>query len=119
MESRIAVKRIYEAPASGDGYRILVDRLWPRGVKKEQAAIDEWMKAVAPSPELRKWFNHQPERFAAFSDSYVRELETDPERAVLAARIRELAEKQRVTLVYAAKDPACNHAVVLQRWLTG
>ncbi|GJM68554.1 hypothetical protein HMSSN036_07700 [Paenibacillus macerans] len=119
MESRIAVKRIYEASASGDGYRILVDRLWPRGVKKEQAAIDEWMKAVAPSPELRKWFNHQPERFAAFSDSYVRELETDPERAVLAARIRELAEKQRVTLVYAAKDPACNHAVVLQRWLTG
>ncbi len=119
LESRIAVKRIYEAPASGDGYRILVDRLWPRGIKKEQAAIDEWMKAIAPSPELRKWFNHQPERFAAFSDSYVRELETDPERAVLAARIRELAEKQRVTLVYAAKDPVCNHAVVLQRWLTG
>ncbi|MED4954164.1 DUF488 domain-containing protein [Paenibacillus macerans] len=119
MESRIAAKRIYEAPASGDGYRILVDRLWPRGLKKEQAAIDEWMKAIAPSPELRKWFSHQPERFAAFSDSYVRELETDPERAVLAARIRELAEKQHVTLVYAAKDPVCNHAVVLQSWLTG
>ncbi|RRJ66978.1 DUF488 family protein [Paenibacillus oralis] len=118
MESRIVVKRVYEASAPGDGYRILVDRLWPRGVSKEQAAIDEWMKAIAPSPELRKWFNHQPERFAAFSESYVRELETDPERAVLAARIREMAEKQRVALVYAAKDSVCNHAVVLQRWLT-
>ncbi|MCM3701459.1 DUF488 domain-containing protein [Paenibacillus macerans] len=118
MESRIVVKRVYEAPAPGDGCRILVDRLWPRGVSKEQAAIDEWMKAIAPSPELRKWFNHQPERFAVFSDSYVRELETDPERAILAARIREMAEKQRATLVYAAKDPVCNHAVVLQRWLT-
>lgn len=115
--AHISVKRVYEPPASGDGYRILVDRIWPRGISKEQAAIDEWMRAIAPSPELRKWFNHQPERFADFSENYISELETDPERAVLAARICDMASKQPVTLVYAAKDPVHNHANVLRRWL--
>ncbi|WP_249898622.1 DUF488 family protein [Paenibacillus sp. PK3_47] len=111
------MKRIYEPAVPKDGYRILVDRLWPRGVSKQEAAIDEWMKEIAPSPELRKWFSHIPERFPAFSDSYTRELEEDPSRGELAAKITELALQQQVTLVYAAKDPVHNHANVLYKWL--
>jgi uncharacterized protein YeaO (DUF488 family) len=113
----IWLKRIYEPPAPEDGYRILVDRLWTRGISKQQAAIDEWMKEIAPSPELRKWFGHMPERYAAFSDSYIRELEEDPVRGRLAANIAELVLEQEVTLVYAAKDPLNNHANVLYKWL--
>lgn len=113
----ICLKRIYEPAAPEDGYRILVDRLWARGITKPQAALDEWMKEIAPSPELRKWFDHMPERFAAFSDRYIRELEEDPTRVRLAATIRERVLKQDVTLVYAAKDPIHNHANVLYKWL--
>ncbi|WNS40706.1 DUF488 family protein [Paenibacillus sp. MMS20-IR301] len=113
----LSLKRIYEPAAAEDGYRILVDRLWPRGVSKQQAAIDEWMKEIAPSPELRGWFGHQPERFAAFSERYIRELEEDPVRRSLAAGIRERVLEQEVTLVYAAKDPVHNHARVLYEWL--
>ncbi|MGG3456516.1 ribokinase [Paenibacillus rhizolycopersici] len=117
QEAQIRVKRIYEPAAPADGYRILVDRLWPRGMTKADAAIDEWMKAIAPSPELRKQFAHRMERYADFSTSYVRELNTSPECAVLADRIRELASERPVTLLYAAKDPEYNHANVLRRWL--
>lgn len=113
----IRIKRIYERPSPEDGMRILVDRLWPRGISKQQAAIDEWIKEIAPSPELRKWFGHQPERFAGFIHRYERELAEDPVRYGLAERIRELAARQPVTLVYAAKDPVHNHAIVLKRWL--
>ncbi|KTD87038.1 DUF488 domain-containing protein [Paenibacillus etheri] len=113
----ICLKRIYEPAAPEDGYRILVDRLWARGISKQQASIDEWMKEIAPSPELRKWFGHMPERFAAFSDRYIRELEEDPARGRLAATISERVFKQDVTLVYAAKDPIHNHANVLYKWL--
>ncbi|MEK3673202.1 MULTISPECIES: DUF488 domain-containing protein [unclassified Paenibacillus] len=113
----IYLKRVYEPAAPGDGYRILVDRLWPRGITKQQAAIDEWMKELAPSPGLRQWFGHIPERFAAFSNSYIRELEEDPARGRLAAEIAELALAQDVTLIYAAKDPIHNHAQVLYKWL--
>ena len=115
--SPIQLKRIYEPPAPQDGVRILVDRLWPRGLTKEQAAIDEWMKALAPSPELRKWFCHRPERFADFVVQYERELAEDPVRCQLADRILEMAMRQNVTLLYAAKDPVYNHASVLHRWL--
>lgn len=115
--SPISLKRIYETAAPEDGYRILIDRLWPRGISKPEAAIDEWMKEIAPSPELRKWFGHKPERYAEFTDHYIRELEEDPERGRLAAKIGEIVLEQPVTLVYAAKDPEHNHANVLHQWL--
>lgn len=111
----IRIKRIYEPPSPDDGARILVDRLWPRGLTKERAAIDEWMKEVAPSPELRGWFGHKPERFAEFTRQYKRELEEDPTRSALVARLCDMASRHNVTLLYAAKDPACNHAAVLLR----
>ncbi|WP_238654845.1 DUF488 domain-containing protein [Paenibacillus piscarius] len=111
------LKRIYEPADQGDGYRVLVDRLWARGVTKEQAAVDEWMKEISPSPALRQWFGHQPERFTAFRDRYLRELEENPECGRLAESIRKRARNQQVTLVYAAKDPVHNHAKVLYEWL--
>lgn len=117
QEERIRTKRIYESSAPEDGYRILVDRLWPRGMTKADAAIDEWMKTIAPSPELRKQFAHRMERYAEFSASYLRELNANPECAVLADRIRDLARERPVTLLYAAKDPVYNHVTVLRRWL--
>ncbi|XOQ12589.1 MAG: DUF488 domain-containing protein [Shouchella clausii] len=113
----IQVKRIYETPSPEDGVRILVDRLWPRGVSKERAAIDEWMKEIAPSPKLRIWFGHRPERFATFAEKYAVELAQNPIRYERAVRICELALQKHVTLVYAAKDPVHNHANVLRDWL--
>ncbi|WP_438492627.1 DUF488 domain-containing protein [Paenibacillus sp. IHBB 3054] len=113
----LRLKRIYEEAKPEDGYRILVDRLWPRGISKQEAAIDEWMKEIAPSPELRKWFGHEPGRFAGFTSSYIKELEEDPERGRLAAKIDELVLGHEVTLVYGAKDPVHNHANVLLEWL--
>jgi len=113
----IQIKRIYDPPAPEDGTRILVDRLWPRGVSKERARIGEWMKDIAPSPELRTWFGHRPERFAEFSEKYMEELSSDPVRIALADRIAETASRGAVTLVYAAKDPVHNHAAVLLQWL--
>ncbi len=114
----IAVKRIYDTVADEDGDRILVDRLWPRGISKVRAALAEWNKDVAPSPELRKWFGHDPARFAAFSVRYRDELFFSPAAEALAVRCREQLECGRnVTLLYAAKDSACNHAIVLKDWL--
>ena len=114
----ISIKRVYDAPAEGDGYRILVDRLWPRGISKERAALAEWNKDVAPSTELRKWFGHDPERFEEFSARYRDELVSSPAAEEFAHACRERLERgQNVTLVYAAKDPACNHAIVLKGWL--
>lgn len=108
---RIRIKRAYEPPASGDGARVLVDRLWPRGVTKANAAIDEWMKAIAPSTELRKWFGHAPGRWPEFQRRYRSEIRR---HRVELERLRELAQDGPVTLVYAAHDDAHNDAVVLR-----
>ncbi len=108
------IKRIYENASASDGYRVLIDRLWPRGIKKEMAKLDEWNKEVAPSTELRKQFNHKPERFDTFSALYRDELAT---KQADLNKLRNLAKKTRVTLLYAAKDVQVNHAVVLKEVL--
>ena len=109
----ISIKRVYVKPVHEDGMRILVDRLWPRGLSKEAAAIDHWYAEVAPSAELRKWFGHRPERFAEFAARYRTELATDPPHLQHLGNLGEFARQSRVTLVYAAKDEIHNHAVVL------
>jgi len=103
----VVIKRAYDKPAKTDGTRILVDRLWPRGISKRKAALDGWNKDVAPSPALRKWFGHKPERFAEFRKRYRTELKGNP-------AVKELrATKGKLTLLYGARDPKINHAVVL------
>lgn len=111
----VSIKRIYDEPAASDGYRILVDRLWPRGVSKHDAALDSWMKDIAPSPELRTWFNHDPDKFAEFRARYISELEQNPAVAELRQIITDHAI---VTLLYGAKDPQINHAIVLRDFIT-
>ncbi|MBX3101736.1 MAG: DUF488 domain-containing protein [Bacteroidetes bacterium] len=110
----IKIKRIYEVPEPEDGYRMLVDRLWPRGVSKQEAGIDEWNKDIAPSTELRKWFGHKPELFQAFADRYKVELSTKTDEL---RRIRSIGQRQHLTLLYAAKDPHFNQATVLSEVL--
>ncbi len=110
----LQIKRVYESPAKSDGVRILVDRLWPRGLTKEKAAVDLWLKEVAPSTELRKWFHHEPEKFKEFSKKYTRELIDNSATLLLK---RALDEHKIVTLVYGAKDPQINHAAVLRKFL--
>jgi uncharacterized protein YeaO (DUF488 family) len=110
----VRLKRIYEPAARGDGYRILVDRLWPRGVSKDAAEIDHWLKGVAPSPDLRKWFGHRPDRFDEFATRYRTELDSNAS----VDELRSLIDAHRtVTLLYGAKDESCNHAVVLAGFL--
>ena len=111
----ITIKRIYETPAENDGYRVLIDRLWPRGISKEKAKLDEWNKKVAPSTELRKWFGHQPEKFLDFTKKYKLELESQKEELT---RLRTIAEQQPLTLLYAAKETKINHANILKSILT-
>jgi uncharacterized protein YeaO (DUF488 family) len=111
---QVAIKRIYEPPSPADGRRILVDRLWPRGVSKARARLDAWMKDIGPSDELRRWFDHQPERWAEFRRRYIDELKSNAELAVL----RNEAAAGPVTLLYAARDTAHNEAVVLAEQLT-
>ncbi len=111
---KIIIKRAYEAPAADDGYRVLVDRLWPRGVKKEVLALDEWDKDIAPSTELRKWFGHDPAKFAEFTARYQDELVHSDAPLQLLSRTKGSA---RLTLIYAAHNPAVNHAVVLRDYL--
>ncbi|MEX0770463.1 MAG: DUF488 domain-containing protein [Balneolaceae bacterium] len=108
------IKRIYEEPADDDGYRVLVDRLWPRGVSKEAAQLDEWMKEITPSPEPRKWFDHDPDKFEEFKKRYEHELAEKPEPV---EKLLDIAENQNVTLLYAAKDETHNHAIVLKEFL--
>jgi uncharacterized protein YeaO (DUF488 family) len=112
--SAFRIKRVYEPPEKSDGQRVLVDRLWPRGLRKEDAALDGWEKDVAPSPELRKWFGHVPERFAEFSRRYRAELAHDGEAV---AHLRALARTGPVTLLYGAHDEEHNQARVLADWL--
>lgn len=113
-----AAKRVYEPASAGDGKRVLVDRLWPRGVTKEKAAVDYWAKELAPSHALRRWFGHAPERWSEFQDRFFDELER-PEAQLQIDRLREMARKGRVTLVYAARDEAMNNAVALRDYLLG
>lgn len=108
------LKRVYETPSAEDGTRILVDRLWPRGLTKAKARVDLWLKAIAPSTELRQWFGHDPDRWAEFQSRYRAELEANPDAVaeLIAALRRGLA-----TLVYGARDETRNDAVVLADWL--
>ena len=108
----VHVRRVYEAPEQADGARVLVDRIWPRGMTKEKARLDEWCKQVAPSTELRKWYSHDPERFTEFSRRYRVELD-DPEHAEALAHLRGLAEERTVTLLTATKRPEISEAEVL------
>ncbi|HEY0920845.1 DUF488 domain-containing protein [Devosia sp.] len=110
MAPRPLIKRVYEPAATADGVRILVDRLWPRGLSEQKAGVDEWLKDIAPSAALRKWFGHDPARWDEFRRRYQAEL-ADNEAAT--ARLLELARKGPVTLVYAARDSEHNNAVVL------
>ncbi|WP_059103706.1 DUF488 domain-containing protein [Shouchella shacheensis] len=115
----IAVKRIYEAAKKEDGERILIDRVWPRGVSKEQANIDEWLKQVGPSKELRQWFHHDPNKFNDFKKRYKEELEQNEEQQEAMQRLKALVKEHQknVTLVFAAKEKTYNHAQVLKEIL--
>lgn len=110
----ITIKRIYEDASESDGYRILVDRLWPRGISKQWAKLDEWNKDIAPSTELRKWFGHKVERFDEFAKMYHEELMTKKDDL---NRIKIMAKKKMVTLLYSAKDPELNQAIILRNVL--
>ncbi len=110
----ISLKRIYDAPAAQDGYRVLVDRLWPRGITKAKAQLDEWAKEIAPSNELRKWIHADMSKWAEFRKKYFKEL------AARDAELRELLARSRngrVTLLFAATDTQCNHALLLAEYL--
>jgi uncharacterized protein YeaO (DUF488 family) len=106
--------RIYDPPLSDDGARVLVDRLWPRGLRKEKAALTLWLKEIAPSPTLRKWFGHDPARWTEFTRSYRAELARNDEAV---AKVVDLSKRGPVTLLYAAHDTAHNHALVLAAYL--
>ena len=110
----VRLKRVYEEPEPGDGKRVLVDRLWPRGLTKERARLDLWSKDVAPSDGLRKWFSHDPERWTEFRKRYRLELRSSPRKEELE-RLRALARRSSVTLLFAAKDSRhCNAAVLAE-----
>ena len=112
----IHLKRVYEEPSSNDGVRVLVERLWPRGLTKERAAVDLWLKDIAPSPELRKWFGHDPARWGQFQERYRRELREKKDAVRL---LKQKAKEGTVTLVYAARDEEHNGALVLKGFLQG
>lgn len=107
----INIKRIYDEPSDDDGYRVLVDRLWPRGISRETARLNEWNRDIAPSPELRKWFDHEEVRFEEFSRLYREELK---QKETALNELRRIAKNETVSLLYAAKSPEINQAVVLR-----
>jgi len=111
---KINLKRVYDNPLPEDGYRILVDRIWPRGISKETAQIDEWLKDIAPSNELRKWFNHDPHKWNEFKKRYFAELKDNKEQL---EDIYSVAKKHHVTLVYSAKNKDFNNAVALKEYI--
>nr|WP_231129423.1 DUF488 family protein [Bifidobacterium choloepi] len=116
----IRIKRIYEEPAADDGARILVDRLWPRGVSREKAQLTDWSDyEVPPTAELRKWFGHDPAKFAEFRKRYVAELDASGDAHDFADKVGKTLRDENVTLLYAAKDTVHNGAVVLRDWLDG
>lgn len=111
----IKLKRIYEAPTADDGVRILVERLWPRGISKEKAQVDEWLKELAPSPELRKWFQHDPAKWQEFQNRYRKELDGNKE---MVKELKRRARGKTVTFVYAARDEEHNSAVLLKKYIS-
>lgn len=111
---RIDVARVYHAPFSDKSFRVLVDRLWPRGVKKEALKLDAWMKELAPSSELRRWFNHDPQRWSEFQKRYANELQSKPKEL---ERLRAVAERQPLLLLYSARDEDHNNAIALKKLL--
>ncbi|MBQ7421414.1 MAG: DUF488 domain-containing protein [Prevotella sp.] len=115
--NELKIKRAYLPAEPTDGYRILIDRLWPRGISKEKADIDEWAKEVTPTPQLRQWFGHKPENFEAFQRDYTAELDGNAEATLFASHCQQLLDRQNVTLLYGAKSPTCNHAVILRNWI--
>ena len=115
-KKEVKVGRVYDPPARGDGTRVLVDRLWPRGLKKVEAHLDEWCKEVAPSTELRKWYQHDPARFAEFARRYHAELE-EPGRSEAVAHLQELAKEGPLTLLTATRQPEISEAGVLAEML--
>jgi len=115
----VAIKRVYEPATRSDGARILVDRLWPRGLAKEKAAVDEWLRDLAPSNELRRWYHARPEEWQAFRRKYLKEL-SEPQREAGLLRLYELAhKKKRLTLLFASKNEVLNNALVLKELLEG
>lgn len=110
----IRIKRIYEEPAPEDGYRLLVDRLWPRGVPKQKASIDAWMKEIGPSSDLRRWYGHDAERWPEFKQRYWEELDASPD---LVGEVISLARAGTVTLLFSARDTEHNQAVALAEYL--
>ena len=116
MSGNVYIKRVYEAAEAADGYRVLVDHVWPRGVSKERARLDEWARELAPSNELREWFGHQPARFNQFRTRYRKELSRHADEL---ERLRAHAANERLTIVYAARDERHNNAVVLAELLRG
>lgn len=116
MRGRLSIKRVYDPPSAEDGARVLVDRIWPRGVSRDEAQLTAWLKDLAPTTALRQWFGHDPARFEEFQSRYQAELEQKGEGL---AKLRAFAERGKVTLLYAAKDEAHNNAVVLADYLEG
>lgn len=116
MTGQVHVKRIYDAPSAADGRRVLVDRLWPRGVRRDAAALDDWAKDIAPTPALRKWFDHDPARWTEFARRYREELERNGEAV---DSLRAFIDEGEMTLLYAAHDTLHNHALVLRDYLMG
>ena len=114
--AQVAIKRVYDEPGEGDGMRVLVDRLWPRGLSKERARVDLWLKDIAPSNELRTWFGHDPEKFDEFRKRYEAKLASGPAHDALA-HLRELVRQQQVTLVFGARDAEHSNAAVLRELL--
>lgn len=112
----VALKRVYDAPAASDGTRVLVERLWPRGISKERAHIDLWLKEVAPSPELRTWFGHDPQKWTEFRRRYEAELASGEAHKALGT-LREMARQGPLTLIFAARDSQHTNAVVLRELL--
>ncbi len=110
----ISIKRVYDSKENDGTYRVLIDRLWPRGIKKVDLKMDEWDKEIAPSPKLRIWFDHKKERFEEFSKLYIEELKRKNEDI---DRLRKIAKKESITLLFGAKDHEINHAVVLREFL--
>ncbi|MFE5207073.1 DUF488 domain-containing protein [Streptomyces sp. NPDC056600] len=118
MDRQITQHRVYDSSPDDEGARVLVDRLWPRGISKDAAHLDAWLREVAPTNELRRWYGHDPERYEEFRARYLAELADDAHREA-ADRLRELADQGPLTLLTATRDPAISHTAVLAEWLTG
>lgn len=111
----VKIKRVYDKPSKDDGYRILIDRLWPRGLTKEEAKIDLWLKEIAPSTELRKWYNHDPKKWISFKEKYRKELK---DKGELLEQIKELEKEHKtVTLLYSSKEERLNNAIILLEFI--